>query len=271
VDEWGIMYLVRKVCPRLEIHNRNPAYLRIVALDEIITGLMENSNSTRPVAASEEIIENLPREVLEKGCTQTTVHLLMSFLEFTEFFCIAKTLEHECAVCKEQFRLDTEDPEEQIVVSLPCKHTFHEGCILPWLKSSGTCPVCRCALVFRACFRARLQCDHRVAHRHALVPQPEHHPADPGPGGSGRRSSSIPPRNPRPQGGPQDGGSIFSSIFGALGGGAGGSSSGGNTSSASHNNNSNTTPGSDRTRSTGRTNGRRPTPPYSETFPGGWD
>lgn len=29
-------------------------------------------------------------------------------------------LEKDCAVCKEQFQLGTDDPDEQIVVSLPC-------------------------------------------------------------------------------------------------------------------------------------------------------
>jgi len=58
-------------------------------------------------------------------------------------FFSASTLELDCAVCKEQFKVQTEDPAEQIVVTLPCKHPFHEPCIVPWLKSSGTCPVCR--------------------------------------------------------------------------------------------------------------------------------
>ena len=56
---------------------------------------------------------------------------------------LAATLEKDCAVCKEQFNYEAEDPDERIVVSLPCKHPFHEPCIMPWLKSSGTCPVCR--------------------------------------------------------------------------------------------------------------------------------
>ena len=38
------------------------------ALDEVITQLMENNNSHRPVPATEEIMEKLPREVLEIGC-----------------------------------------------------------------------------------------------------------------------------------------------------------------------------------------------------------
>ncbi|EAU92543.2 hypothetical protein CC1G_06554 [Coprinopsis cinerea okayama7 len=96
------------------------------ALDEIITQLMEQSNAHRPVPATEEIINNLPREVLILG---------------------SALLSEDCAVCKEQFKVETEDPEEQIVVKLPCKHPFHQPCIIPWLKSSGTCPVCRYALV----------------------------------------------------------------------------------------------------------------------------
>jgi len=141
------------------------------ALDEIITNLMENSNASRPVPATDEIIDKLPREVLE-----------------TE----SPMLEKDCAVCKEQFQLGTDDPDEQIVVSLPCGHPFHSPCILPWLKSSGTCPVCR----------------------HQLVPQPEHHPLPP--------SGSSPPGGNRPSraggGGGADGG-FLQSLFTSMGSG----------------------------------------------------
>ncbi|KIK68115.1 hypothetical protein GYMLUDRAFT_81566 [Collybiopsis luxurians FD-317 M1] len=136
------------------------------ALDQIISNLMENSNASRPVPATDEIMDKLPREVLEEG---------------------SPTLEKDCAVCKEQFQLITEDPDEQIVIKLPCGHPFHSSCILPWLKSSGTCPVCR----------------------HQLIPQPEHH--------------SPPPRSPSPPGGgsPRGSGSgssdsLFQSLFGSV-------------------------------------------------------
>ncbi|KAK7007043.1 RING-type domain-containing protein [Favolaschia claudopus] len=180
------------------------------ALDQIITQLMEASNNSRPVPATEEIIENLPREVLEEG---------------------SATLEKDCAVCKDQFKLETDDPDEQIVITLPCSHPFHEPCILPWFKSSGTCPVCR----------------------HALVPQPEHHGPPPTSGNGG--GSGNPRRSPpTTSGGP---GALFQSLFGAVSGdnpGSGGGRSGGASSSS-------------RPRSSSDTTGRS----SNNHVPGGWE
>jgi len=96
------------------------------ALDQIMTALMENSNAHRPAPATDEVLNKLEREVLEEG---------------------APLLEKDCAVCKDQFALRTEDPDEQVVITLPCKHPFHSPCILPWLKQNGTCPTCRHQLV----------------------------------------------------------------------------------------------------------------------------
>ena len=46
-----------------------------------------------------------------------------------------------CGVCLDAFQLD------DAAVALPCKHLYHEDCLVPWLKTSGTCPICRYALV----------------------------------------------------------------------------------------------------------------------------
>lgn len=51
--------------------------------------------------------------------------------------------EKACTVCLETFL-----PGEQVVVT-PCNHMFHEGCITPWMKEHGNCPVCRFALCER--------------------------------------------------------------------------------------------------------------------------
>lgn len=185
------------------------------ALDHILTQLMENSNASRPVPATEEIIDKLPREVLEEG---------------------SPTLEKDCAVCKDQFKLQTEDPDEQVVVTLPCKHPFHEPCILPWLKSSGTCPVCR----------------------FALIPQPEHHPPPaPGPSGGQGRGSPTRPRSPRrsPEAASEG---LFQNVFGYMGGNR--NSGGGQGGTSRH------------TRSNSDTTGRR-SPRRNNShnhFPGGW-
>jgi len=43
----------------------------------------------------------------------------------------------ECAVCKDVFAFGETAKE------VPCKHLFHEGCIIPWLKQTNSCPICR--------------------------------------------------------------------------------------------------------------------------------
>uniref|UniRef100_A0A1A9W2R8 E3 ubiquitin-protein ligase RNF181 n=1 Tax=Glossina brevipalpis TaxID=37001 RepID=A0A1A9W2R8_9MUSC len=43
----------------------------------------------------------------------------------------------ECAVCKEPALIG-----EKYKI-LPCKHEFHEDCILLWLKKANSCPLCR--------------------------------------------------------------------------------------------------------------------------------
>ncbi|KAI8363058.1 hypothetical protein B0O80DRAFT_420865 [Mortierella sp. GBAus27b] len=91
------------------------------ALDNIITQLMDaETRRDGPVAASDEVIESIPRHTL----TQDELD--------------AKT---ECSVCKDEFAKDDQ------CLQLKCKHIFHNDCIKPWLKTSGTCPTCRYAVV----------------------------------------------------------------------------------------------------------------------------
>lgn len=42
-----------------------------------------------------------------------------------------------CAICKDPFIVGT------VVNKLPCSHFYHPSCILPWLSSRNTCPLCR--------------------------------------------------------------------------------------------------------------------------------
>jgi len=118
------------------------------ALDQILTQLMEQSQGDKPVPAPDDMIGRLPRARVTPG---------------------SDLLQQDCAVCKDSFEL------QQETLSLPCNHTFHDECILPWLKQSGTCPVCR----------------------HELVPQPKHGGHGAGPNGNGGNGDSTGSGNDR--------------------------------------------------------------------------
>lgn len=42
-----------------------------------------------------------------------------------------------CPICTEEFEFN--EPAKR----LPCDHMFHSNCVVPWLKSHCTCPMCR--------------------------------------------------------------------------------------------------------------------------------
>lgn len=48
-------------------------------------------------------------------------------------------LEQDCSVCLESFQ------ENDPLITLSCKHTFHENCIRVWLQDNehNNCPICR--------------------------------------------------------------------------------------------------------------------------------
>lgn len=46
-----------------------------------------------------------------------------------------------CAVCLEEV-----PTEAEVTTTLPCSHSYHAGCVLPWLAARGACPCCRATL-----------------------------------------------------------------------------------------------------------------------------
>ena len=53
-----------------------------------------------------------------------------------------------CAVCLEEVRGRGEvaEAEAAATTTLPCSHSYHPGCVLPWLAARGACPCCRAAV-----------------------------------------------------------------------------------------------------------------------------
>ncbi|KAK7958130.1 hypothetical protein PG996_010426 [Apiospora saccharicola] len=88
-------------------------------LDRIITDLMEaNPQSNAPPPASEDTISRLPRKKLDEQM-------------------LGPELKGECTICIDDVGLGDE------VIVLPCKHWFHDECVVLWLKEHNTCPICR--------------------------------------------------------------------------------------------------------------------------------
>ncbi|XP_060185227.1 E3 ubiquitin-protein ligase RING1-like isoform X1 [Lycium barbarum] len=86
--------------------------------EELIQHLAENDpNRYGTPPASKRAVEGLPNVKVDE-------ELLRSELA-------------QCAVCKDDFELGLD------VKQMPCKHVYHEDCILPWLELHNSCPVCR--------------------------------------------------------------------------------------------------------------------------------
>lgn len=43
----------------------------------------------------------------------------------------------DCGICLQKFKLHDDTKR------MPCKHLFHDLCLLPWLQKNNTCPLCR--------------------------------------------------------------------------------------------------------------------------------
>lgn len=89
------------------------------ALDRIISNLMENNSSSNAAPpATDEALAKLDRKPVSKEM-------------------LAQETKTECSICIDDL------VEGEMALFLPCKHWFHEKCVVMWLKEHNTCPICR--------------------------------------------------------------------------------------------------------------------------------
>ncbi|GAA5823524.1 hypothetical protein JCM11251_000667 [Rhodosporidiobolus azoricus] len=90
----------------------------------LLNDLMEQAaGRAGPQPAPDDMIEKLPR------------------VEITQELLDADSIT-TCGICLDSFSLS------ETAIALPkCHHIYHQDCLVPWLKNSGTCPTCRDALV----------------------------------------------------------------------------------------------------------------------------
>ncbi len=95
-------------------------------MENIINYIMQNDNNRygNP-PASKKVIDSLEKVTV----SEENIKCLRKDSNIDE--------EVSCSVCKDHFEVS------QDLVYLPCKHVYHEDCILPWLKERNSCPTCR--------------------------------------------------------------------------------------------------------------------------------
>ncbi|KAH7420579.1 hypothetical protein KP509_13G013000 [Ceratopteris richardii] len=57
--------------------------------------------------------------------------------------CLGSNKEEQCVICQEYYR------GGDSVITLPCKHMYHKGCIRTWLEMKKVCPVCNAEVSVR--------------------------------------------------------------------------------------------------------------------------
>eukprot|EP00249_Psilotum_nudum_P016367 c25786_g2_i1 orf=344-1924(+) len=97
----------------------NPGdYVDAQGFEQLLQQLWENDNSRRGApAAAKSAMEALPSIIVQQHNLDDCSAL--------------------CAICKDIIPL--KEPAKQ----MPCLHLYHSDCILPWLSSRNSCPICR--------------------------------------------------------------------------------------------------------------------------------
>ncbi|XP_050907703.1 E3 ubiquitin-protein ligase RDUF2-like [Lathyrus oleraceus] len=109
---------LRPLPPRMSETLLGPGFERVMGqLSNVEANRNGNeTNNRKPLPASKSTVESLP-----------SIEINNNHVE----------IESQCAVCKDHFELGA------VAREMPCKHIYHNECILPWLEIRNSCPICR--------------------------------------------------------------------------------------------------------------------------------
>lgn len=121
-----------------------PTPVDTAALFRLLQDQLQTLHTTAPTEGNRTFLEQLIN-TLEDDIHDPPTRLQGVSQEFVDALdrVNRKTLgeDDDCAICKVPYLED----EWCLVVELPCKgaHRFDLECVGPWLRSKGTCPMCR--------------------------------------------------------------------------------------------------------------------------------
>lgn len=105
-------------------------------LDLIIHNLLLQQFDDDIESIIDQIMMNDPNKYGNPPASKESVNHLQTF-EVSQSALDSLGIENSCSVCKDEFKL------KDNCTSMPCHHSFHSDCLLPWLKERNSCPVCR--------------------------------------------------------------------------------------------------------------------------------
>ncbi|KIJ40826.1 hypothetical protein M422DRAFT_32112 [Sphaerobolus stellatus SS14] len=118
------------------------------ALQALMAELMNGAAPPGEPPTPEEVMDGLPRIALRDDHPMFNETCSICHEPFNPALAAAADADDELSGTKaKEPEAQKEEQTEQLGVELPCKHAFHEECIMPWLKMKSSCPVCRTSLL----------------------------------------------------------------------------------------------------------------------------
>ncbi|KAK5661940.1 hypothetical protein OQA88_10050 [Cercophora sp. LCS_1] len=139
--------IVPSDAPSSPVHNNPHAVANpvdLAALFRLVQDQMGTLATTAPTDENRDFLQQLV-EALETDVANPPVSLpgvSQEFLDGLDRVARKRLKEDEtCPICAEKYL----DDQYCLVVELPCHHShrFDLECVGPWLRSKGTCPLCR--------------------------------------------------------------------------------------------------------------------------------